>query len=208
MTTTIYAVKTERLLITCWDPGDAPRLHATIEANRAYLKPWLPWAQAAGTLNERIDFMRQTRAAFDRDEDYTFGVFTRDTDTLIGGTGLHRRAGGGAFEIGYWIAREYAGRGLATEVAAALTVVGLAHYGAPFVEIRMDVANAASAAIPRKLGYSLDGRLRRRLPRSGGSQADAFIWSLFGDELTGSPTTSYPFTAFDVAGDPVPIGLS
>ena len=44
-----------------------------------------------------------------------------------------------------------------TALASALTDVGLELEGIERIEIHCDVANAASAAVPRRLGYRLDG---------------------------------------------------
>src|SRR5204863_353260 len=77
-------------------------------------------------------------------------------------TGQHRRDEG-SLEIGYWVRSHLAGRGFATEAAAALTRVAFELCGTERVDIRCDPDNAASRAIPRKLGYTEDGTLRRRL---------------------------------------------
>jgi RimJ/RimL family protein N-acetyltransferase len=46
--------------------------------------------------------------------------------------------------------------GYATSAAGALTGVALSLPGVTRVEIRCDVANLASASVPRRLGYRLD----------------------------------------------------
>jgi ribosomal-protein-serine acetyltransferase len=57
-------------------------------------------------------------------------------------------------EIGYWVHRDHTGRGLATDASAALCAAAFALPGIDRVVIRHDAANAASAAVPRKLGFT------------------------------------------------------
>jgi RimJ/RimL family protein N-acetyltransferase len=59
-------------------------------------------------------------------------------------------------EIGYFLDAAVTGQGLATEAARALLEVASAMPGISHVEIRCDAANAPSAAVPQRLGFSLD----------------------------------------------------
>jgi RimJ/RimL family protein N-acetyltransferase len=91
-------------------------------------------------------------------ESCAYGLF--DAGEVVGGFGLHGRRGPGILEIGYWVRSDRTGQGYATAAARALTDVGFGYFPATFrVEIRCDPANAASAAVAAKLGYSLDARV-------------------------------------------------
>jgi RimJ/RimL family protein N-acetyltransferase len=87
------------------------------------------------------------------------------------------RAGDGGMEIGYWIDTRYSGRGLGTEAAGLLTDLALALPGVTRTEIHCDVANQASAAIPRKLGYQLD-RVEPQPPEAPGERGHRMVWVL------------------------------
>ena len=114
--------------------------------------------------------------------------------------------GADAFEIGYWIRVSRAGEGLGTEATAALARVGIELCGAGRIEIRVDPENAASLAIPRKLGFTEEGRLRRVLDGPDGTphRRDAVVFALLADELAGTPVASVPLEAFDATGARVP----
>src|SRR5260370_30900358 len=88
---------------------------------------------------------------------------------------MHRRAGDGSIEIGYWIAGTQARRGFGTSAAEAITAVALALPGVSRAEIHCDEANTASAAIPRKLGYRLD-RTEVRKPEAPRQSGRLIIW--------------------------------
>ena len=108
---------------------------------------------------------------------HVYSVLTADQGTLVGEIGLHRRIDDASAEIGYWIAASQSRRGFGTLAAGAMTSVALALPGVSRVEIHCDEANAASAAIPRKLGYRLD-RVEKRMPEAPGESGRLMIWTL------------------------------
>ncbi len=195
-----YRIRTARLLLRCWDPADAPRLHTAVLESREHLLPWMPWAQDPEPLEERIQRLRLFRSQFDRDEAYVYGVFDPEETRVLGGSGLHRRGAAGGLEIGYWIHKDFINQGLATEISAALVKVAFEVHHVERVEIHCDPRNTRSAAIPRKLGFSHEATLRRRLPSSGGERGDEMIWTIFADAYPGSPAFNAEIQAFDAAG--------
>ncbi|MCG8416956.1 MAG: GNAT family N-acetyltransferase [Proteobacteria bacterium] len=198
-----YRIETERLVLRCWSPADAPRLKRAIDDNLDHLWPWLPWiAHEPEELAAKVQRLREFRGKFDLGLDFVFAVFEADETRLVGGCGLHPRLGPGVLEIGYWIHKDTVGRGYATELAAALTRVGFEIHRVGRIEIRCDPENLASAGVPRKLGFHHDGTLRRRLPDATGQPRDLMVWSLFRDELLASPVAAAEVRAFDVSGEP------
>ena len=196
-----YRICTERLVLRCWEPSDAPRLKEAVDSSLDHLRPWMPWAvHEPQPLDEKVRLLRRFRGDFDLGEDFVYGLFSRDEEDVVGGSGLHTRVGEDAFEIGYWLRADRTGQGLATEAAAALTRVGLELCGADRIEIRVDPANERSSAVPRKLGFAHEGTLRRRLPASGGGRRDVAIFSLFRDAFAGTPSASVRVEAYDAVG--------
>ena len=81
---------------------------AAILESREHLLPWMPWAANEPVeLSQRVQWLRKCRGKFDLDQDYIYGVFNLDETKVLGGTGLHTRAGEAAREIGYWIHKDY-----------------------------------------------------------------------------------------------------
>jgi RimJ/RimL family protein N-acetyltransferase len=203
-----YRIETERLVVRCWDPGEAPLLKEAIDESLEHLRPWMSWAQdEPQPLDQKVELLRRFRGQFDRGqfdlgEEFVYGIFDMDESNVVGGTGLHRRVGDDAFEIGYWIRTGRTREGLATEVTAALTRVAFEVCGVDRVEICVDPANTASAGIPRKLGYREEATLRRRLPWSDGSdRRDVVVFTLFADELASTPCAEVAVAAFDAVGE-------
>jgi ribosomal-protein-serine acetyltransferase len=85
----------------------------------------------------------------------------KGTNTLVGSSGLHRiNWEVPKFEIGYWVRARFAGQGYISEAVTAISDFAFETLGARRVEIRLDAQNERSEAIPRRLGFALEGRLR------------------------------------------------
>lgn len=161
----------------------------------------MPWADdEPTTLDEKIELLRRFRSGFDLGTDFVYGIFDRGESSVVGGTGLHKRVGDDAFEIGYWIHVDRVREGLVTESTGALTRVAFELCGVDRVEIRVEPGNAASLGVPRKLGYLEEATLRRRLP----GQRDVVVWTLFKDTFPSSPAATASFEAYDATGAWVP----
>ena len=196
-----YRIATERLVVRCWEPRDAPLLKEAVDSSLDHLREWMPWAHDdPQPLDAKVALLRRFRGNFDLGQDFVYGIFERDESRVAGGTGLHTRPGAGALEIGYWIRADRIGMGLATEVTAGLTRVAFDVCGVDRVEIHVDPGNAASLAIPRKLGYAEEAMLRRRLPGFDGEPRDAVVFTLFGLEYPSTPCAGASVEAWDAGG--------
>jgi RimJ/RimL family protein N-acetyltransferase len=200
-----YRIETNRLVIRCWQPSDAPLLKEAVDSSLEHLRERMPWAHDdPQPVEVKMELLRGFRSRFDSGDDFIYGVFSPDEDQALGGSGLHRRVGDDAFEIGYWIRSSAVGNGFATEVAAALTQVAFDVAGVERMEIHVDPTNEASCRVARKLGYSEEARLRRRLPDvvANAPKRDVIVFSMFAEEFAGSPAgaLSGEVAAFDAAG--------
>lgn len=170
-----WRIRTRRVEVRPWALTDTMGMVAVIQANQDHLKRWMSWAVPVPSLDETADRILQFHGAFARGDDHVYGLFINGTP--VGGAGLHPRVGPRAFEIGYWITAEHEGKGLVSEVVAALTRVAFLVHGVDRVEIRMDPENVRSAAVPRRLGYTHEGTLTRRIAGPDGLR-DAMVWAL------------------------------
>jgi RimJ/RimL family protein N-acetyltransferase len=207
MLTPAYRIHTSRLVIRCWQPADAPLFKAAIDASKEHLLPWMPWAaNEPEPVEKKIALLRGFRGRFALDQDYVYGLLNRDESQVLGGSGLHTRAGepargAAALEIGYWIHVDHINRGLATETSAALTKVAFEVSGVERVEIHNDPQNVRSAAVPRKLGFVHEATLRQRARTADGEPRDTMVWTMLRDEYDGSPAALAEIEAFDVVGN-------
>ena len=196
-----YRIETERLVLRCWDPKDAVMMQAAAAESKEHLLPFMPWAaEEPQTVDQKVELTRRFRSRFDSGEDYVYGIFNPDESRVLGGTGLHTRIKGNALEIGYWLHKDFINQGLATETTAALTKVAFELYHVERLEIHCTVQNHASAAIPRKLGYTHEAT-RRGLGYANGKTSDAMIWTLLASEYPNTDSVSANVRAFDVVGN-------
>lgn len=175
-----WRVRTARLELRPWQLADVDALVALQIDNRDHLLPWMPWAQAPAYPDEAARRVLDFHGRFARGEDYVYGIFLDGAP--IGGTGLHLRVGPRAAEIGYWVAKKHEGKGLVTEAARGMARVGLLLHDLDRIEIRMDPANRRSAAVPPRLGFSLETTLRRRIEGLDGLR-DVHVWALYRDQV-------------------------
>jgi len=192
-------------VVRCWDPRDAPLLKDAVDSSLEHLRQWMPWAHdEPQEIDEKAALLRRFRGLFDLGQDFVFGIFAADESEVLGGSGLHTRAGEGGLEIGYWVRADRTRRGIATSVAGVLTRVGIELAGADRIEILVEAGNDPSATIARRLGFREEGLLRRRLPAAGGGiRRDALVFTLLAEELAGSPAARIGFAAFDCRGLPI-----
>jgi RimJ/RimL family protein N-acetyltransferase len=199
-----YRIETDRLVVRCYQPSDAALLKAAIDASLDALRPWMPWAHnEPQPVAEKVSLLRQFRGRFDLGQDFVYGAFDRAETESLGSSGLHARLGPGAREIGYWVHAAHAGKGLATEIAGALTRTGFEIEQLHRIEIHCSPDNARSMAVARKLGYVHEATLRERFEQPDGSRRDTMIWTMFARDYPASPAAATRLRAFDVTGQPL-----
>ena len=109
---------TERLLLRNWGPGDEAlvrALHSDPDVNRYLSQANAPWSERR--VARRLAQWAKEWAA---DGLTKFKLLRRSDGAFIGRAGFSRLPETGEFELGYSIARQYWGRGYASEAAIAL----------------------------------------------------------------------------------------
>jgi ribosomal-protein-serine acetyltransferase len=138
---------------------DARDMFAVVEANRTYLRRWLPWVD---TTQSAADVVRFIRDSMRRDE-LGCGLTLRidHAAELCGVSGMNWiDPTNRCCEIGYWLRADRQGRGIIT--ACCRTLIGHAFHTLDLnrVNIPVAVGNAKSRAVPERLGFHQDGTLR------------------------------------------------
>jgi RimJ/RimL family protein N-acetyltransferase len=164
--------RTPRLLLRPGFPEDAPALAAaisdeTIVRNLA-TAPW-PYRMrdAEAFLASPRDPFLPSLLIFER---------TDGAPQLVGSCGLGRRPSG-AVEMGYWIARAFWGRGIATEACSALVEIART-LGLGTLEGSHFLDNPASARVLEKLGFEATGLIAPRLSCARGTDVPARLMRL------------------------------
>ncbi|HLO14991.1 MAG TPA: GNAT family protein [Anaerolineales bacterium] len=198
-----YRIETKRLVIRCYNPSDASLLAESVMESLEHLRPWMPWVyNEPEPIEEKVQRLKRFRGLFDLGQNFVYGIFNPDDTKLLGGTGFHPRLGEHELEIGYWIHKDYVNQGLVTESTAALVKVAFELIHIHRIEIHCDPANLASAAIPRKLGFTHEGTLREKTRFLDG-WSDSMVWGLLESEYPDSPSSKAEIEVFDANGQQV-----
>ncbi|MFF8769438.1 GNAT family N-acetyltransferase [Kitasatospora sp. NPDC015120] len=149
---------------------------ALIEESLEHLRPWETWV--AGHDAERTrGFLARSAVRWDEGEVFTYALAAGD-GRLLGMCQAYRGAGPRGWRLGYWLHPAATGRGFATRAAAALAAEMFTLPGVEFVEISHDLANTASAAVPRRLGFTELGRGPAAPPVAPAGSGTEVVWRL------------------------------
>lgn len=173
----------ERLLIRAPRAGDGAELNAAVCESLPELKPWMPWAQSAPSVEESEEVCRRARVKFLAREDLMLQLRLKESGTVIGGSGLHRMDWNvPKFEIGYWLRTSFCGQGLMTEAVAAIARFAFDELNAQRVEIRCDSRNERSARVALRAGFALEATLRHDSRDVEGALRDTRIYARLRNE--------------------------
>lgn len=162
------------LVLKRWQPAWAEELTKAVRASVPELVPFMPWAYDGYDLEDSRAFLEVAENQWEEGMAFEYAVFTAAGD-LVGSCGLMTRMGPGVLEIGYWVHRDYTGRGYATALSKALARVALAMPGIDRVVIKHDVANPASGRVAAKVGFTEVERVERD-PAAPGESGLVVIW--------------------------------
>ena len=138
---------------------DADEIFALVEASRMYLREWLPWVDAASSVEDSKAFARASHKQYADGDGFQCCIRYRGKIAGIIGFSrvdwLNKRV-----EIGYWLDEELQGRGIMTACCRVLVEFAFTEYALHRVEIRVASENQKSRAIPERLGFTCEGTLR------------------------------------------------
>lgn len=132
--------------------NQADRLFELTDDNREYLGKFLPWPPFVKSVDDSRKHIEETLVNRSEDVAYTYGIEYRGE--IVGDISLRNLNDTQKTpEIGYWIAPDYAGKGLTTKSVQALTNLGLRSLGLSKIIIRANPQNGASNKVAEKAGY-------------------------------------------------------
>lgn len=166
----------QELMLQSFQKQDSIRLYQLIEENRDHLRKWLPWVDHLRTRNHAESIISHWHQQFAEGNALNLGVIYRGK--LVGSIGLHQIDWQNKFtSVGYFLAKKAEGRGMMTRIVRAMLQYIFIDLGLNRVEIRCGVNNKKSRAIPERLGFVLEGRIREGENLSGNFH-DLFLYSM------------------------------
>ena len=161
------------------DEADADELYRLIDANRAYLARWMPWAPDQ-TPATTLAFIRLTRRQAASNDGFQAALIHEGA--IIGIAGFHAvNWAHRSTTIGYWLDDGHQGRGLMTGAVRTLVDHAFREWDLHRVEIRAATDNHRSRAIPERLGFREEG-VQREAERIGERYNDLAVYGLLAPE--------------------------
>ncbi|MHB8310386.1 MAG: GNAT family N-acetyltransferase [Metallibacterium sp.] len=158
------AITTPTLLLRPLRHGDATRFAAAVRESAASVGRWMSWPRADYTPQMALAWFADCAAKRRAGSAHEFGIFSSDGRELLGGAGLNRiDAQHRSANLGYWVRHAREGQGIATQAARALLTFGFDTLRLARIEIVAAEGNAASTAVARKAGATLECVARNRL---------------------------------------------
>lgn len=158
----------------------AEELFGVVDANRAYLRQWLPWLDTNRCAEDTRTFIRTSLQQFSVHNGFACAL--RDHGRLVGALGLHKIDWPNrATSIGYWVTERAQGRGLVTRACAVLLDHVFGELGLNRAEIACATGNQRSCAIAERLGFTREG-LRRDAEWLYDHYVDLVIYSVLASE--------------------------
>jgi len=135
---------------------DAENLFALVDANRAYLKEWLPWLDRNADVKDSISFITSIHEQFHAGFGFACGVFL--SGRLVGMCGFHPiNPSDKSVVIGYWLSEDVQGSGIISRCTKFLIGYAFCELKLDKVYIPVAVENSKSRAVCERIGLVSEG---------------------------------------------------
>lgn len=151
-----------------------------VNANRSYLRTWLPWVDQMQTIDNFTHYICDTKRRAAEKTDYGYAIII--DKNIVGRIGLHNiNYPNRIAEVGYWLADDFQGRGIMTNCCKALINHCFEQLGLNRIEIKCGIGNDKSRAIPEKLQFRQEGILQEA-ELLNGKFIDLYLYAMLKNE--------------------------
>lgn len=177
-------LKTERLTLRPFQPGDATGLHRLINNfDIAKMLELVAFPYHRETADEWILSSNRNLAAGTACQLAITG-HEREQEVLVGGVGITVDRASRTGRLGYWVGQKYWGHGVATEAAGRLTRWSFANLEIDRISAGVATDNPASAAVLRRIGFRQIGAGVQHFA-SRGSDVPVLLFEASRDDIFG-----------------------
>jgi ribosomal-protein-serine acetyltransferase len=154
-----------------------------IEANRNYLREWLPWVDNMQTIGDFKNYISKCKKQHNEGSDLGYVIIFNKT--VVGRIGLHNIDQQNKIaSIGYWLDENYTGQGIITKSCKAIINYAYHTLNLNRIEIKCGTGNNKSKSIPEKLGFKKEGILCQA-EMVNNTFIDLYIFSMLKNEWAG-----------------------
>lgn len=149
----------EKIEIKMIDVNDAKEVFKSIDSDRQRLKKYLPWVQYTKTVDDTMDFIKDSKRKYRSNNGFDSGIWYKgEYAGMIGYHSLDKKIK--SIGIGYWLNSQYTGKGIATYACRQFVRYAFNILKMNRVEIRCAEGNLPSRSIPERLGFKQEGVIR------------------------------------------------
>lgn len=140
-------------------PIFAATLFEVVDENRLFLREWLAWVDKTNSIQDVKEFLRTSQMFNVGGQKLTAFIFY--DQKVVGSIGLVKIDKEHQFgEIGYWLREDLQGKGIVTQSCKRLIDYTFQHLMINRMEIKVISQNLKSQAIPERLGFKHEAKLR------------------------------------------------
>ena len=142
-------------------PEDAEEMFAVVDANRKYLREWLPWLDNTNSPDDETVFINGLLEEYRKGEGVNYAI--RLDGQFIGGMSLNWiDRGNRGCGVGYWLSEEFTGQGIVTRCCGRLMDHCFDDLGFHRFVLEAATENIASRAVAERIGMRLEGITKDR----------------------------------------------
>ncbi|MFJ2774502.1 GNAT family N-acetyltransferase [Streptomyces sp. NPDC087300] len=170
---------TERLSLRTFTPADIDEAYAACQDPD--IQRWTTIPSPYSRADAEGFVLRMVPDGWRDDTEYTFAVRPLAGGPLLAAASLHHPRSG-AWEVGFWTAKEHRGRGYMAEVVLGLAGWAFTDLRCTRLEWRAEVGNTGSRAVVEKAGFTVEGTLRGGMLNKG-TLRDSWVGALLPSDL-------------------------
>lgn len=127
-------------------------------------------------------WINETQKRINEKKAYELGIELKETGKIIGGMGICRiDAAKDSAEVGYWLGKDYWGKGIATEALDLLICFAFNELKLHRLYANTFIDNIGSQRVLEKAGFAREGR-RKDAVKKDGKYYDDFLFGLVIDD--------------------------
>jgi ribosomal-protein-serine acetyltransferase len=169
--------------------SSAGEIFDAIIKNRPHLRRWLPFVDLTKKQSDTEQFIKSVKQSRATKPDLIYEVrLKKEFAGLIALKEvdyLQRKT-----EIGYWLAKEYEGKGIITRSSAALLDFCFGELELNRVQIKAATGNVQSLLVPERLGFKFEG-IEREGEYLNGKYVDLMVYSILKSEWEGTAGSGF-----------------
>ncbi len=154
-------IETERLILRPYQKGDGNLYFSELQRNSDHLKEHVDEATEIKSEEQAEIKIREFAADWVSRTRFVMGIWEKTSHALIGQIWIEPvKWDVPSFEIGWFLDKEYEGKGIATEAASASLAFLFEDLKAHKVQVRVRETNVRSSRVAERCGFIKEGLLR------------------------------------------------